>query len=144
MKKIFFWTAAILAVKYVVSKISLAKNFDISLKNFSIGGSLLQPEILLNFVFENKSNGIATLQDLKGVVTFANNNLVIGSVNLLQPILLQANQKSIIPIKLTGTNLSVVKIIAEYVGKKKIAIHFVGNGRADGFNFGLDIVNELI
>jgi len=144
MKKILGFLIGIYAAKFIYSKISLAVKYELSLKNFVVAGSLLQPELTLNFLFQNKTIGEASLDGLVGVVKFNNSNLVIGNVKLLKSIVLAPETNTVIPIAVTGTNFSILKTIQEYIGKKKLDIHFVGVAKIDGFNFDIDLINELI
>jgi hypothetical protein len=143
MKKIFFLAVLFFGAKLVFGKISLAKNIDFDLKGFVLDGNLITPSVKLEFIVNNKTNGVANLQGINAEL-FLYNGAKIGNAILINPVLIAANTTTSVFVDIQGLKFSLLQILLNLQTAKNLTVSFDGFVTIDGQKIYLKFDKKLI
>ena len=143
MKKIFFLAVLFFGAKLVFGKINIEKNIDFDLKGFVLDGNLITPSVKLEFIVNNKTNGVANLQGINAEL-FLYNGAKIGNAILINPVLIAANTTTSVFVDIQGLKFSLLKILLNLQTAKNLTVSFDGFVTIDGQKIYLKFDKKLI
>lgn len=125
------WVIGGFILLYILGRRSLAKNFNVDLKDVTAGGGLLKPYFILKFSVFNPTNQMATIKSIVGTLDF--NNEALANVNSFATQVIGPTSESIISVKVTPSLLSSISQIYKLItSKTKTAeLKFVGTFNID-------------
>lgn len=143
MKKIFFFGLAFFGLKIILNKIKLYNQLEVDFKNISIGGGLLNPELILTLNLKNPTKAVANLQAINGRL-FLINGTYIGDVNLIENRRIYSSSNVDINLKIQGFNTTLINILLNLQTSLKLEIKFDGFLTVDGLQFPLNFIKKIV
>jgi hypothetical protein len=117
---------------WLYSKYAIARKMDISIVNFSLDGSLLNPTINLGIKIVNNTNFVATISNVRGAIyqeTAIVGEFFAGGVYRLDKNFI------IIPVQINTTFHQLLSSIQNTLNTKKIDYLIAGNVTIDNIDF---------
>lgn len=132
MKKILIAAGILLALQ-VFRKARAAYNFTYTLADLSIGGNLLNPELIIKIAIRNNESQPVKFNYLSGTVSI--NNTQIGNVDYLGTgVTIAGNQTTFVNLRLSNFNPDILGRLRELI-RRPLRFGFSGTVGAENINF---------
>lgn len=134
MNKLYLYVIGGLAAVYFISKISMGKKLNFSLRNIKTGGKILKPTVTLEIAAQNPTNSGAILKSLSGSLYI--NKQYVANFSSFGDQNITPNSESIINIEARPSLLAAFRILKDFIKNKpgNVTANFSGVANVDGFS----------
>jgi LEA14-like dessication related protein len=133
LKSPIFWVVGAAVGLWAISRMSLGQKTNFLLRSVRPGGTVFQPQILVELTIQNPTSQSATLKSLTGNVYI--NDRYLGNVSAFGDQVIQPNSENIVTLTARPSALGVIAALRELLTAPAgtNVISFTGTANVDGF-----------